>query len=46
MMLTLSPAAILSNSFVAQSGATRLTIAFTLSQYATPGPTVDATVNF
>jgi uncharacterized protein involved in outer membrane biogenesis len=42
--LTLSPAAILSNSFAAQSGSTRLTIAFSLSQYTTPNPAVDATV--
>ncbi len=44
MNLTLSPTAIQSSPFVAQSGATKLTIAFTLAQYATQNPNVDATI--
>jgi uncharacterized protein involved in outer membrane biogenesis len=42
--LTLSPAVILSNSFVAQSGSTKLTAAVSLSQYTTPSPLIDATL--
>ena len=44
MDVTLSPASIISNPFVAQSGSTRLTLAFSLSQYATPSPNIDATM--
>jgi uncharacterized protein involved in outer membrane biogenesis len=44
MDVTLSPSTVISNPFVAQSGSTRLTIAFSFSQYATPNPNIDATV--
>jgi len=40
--LALSPNSIASNSFSATSGSTTLAIAFTLSQYATANPSVDA----
>jgi uncharacterized protein involved in outer membrane biogenesis len=44
MDLTLSPSVIMSNPFVAQSGSTKLTVSFSLSQYSTPNPAIDATV--
>jgi AsmA protein len=44
MDLTLSPATIVSKPFVAQSGATKLNIGFSLAQYSTPNSTIDATV--
>jgi len=42
--LTLSPDSIVSNTMSATSGSTKLAIAFTLLQYATPNRSVDASV--
>jgi uncharacterized protein involved in outer membrane biogenesis len=43
--VTLSPTNIVSNPFVAQSGNTKLNIAFSLAQYTSSNPTVDASIN-
>ena len=42
--LTLSSDSIMSNTFTASSGATKLAIAFTLLQYANANRSIDATV--
>ena len=43
--LELSPQTIKSNSFTAKSGSTAVNVQFSLAQYTTQNPTVDATVN-
>jgi uncharacterized protein involved in outer membrane biogenesis len=45
MDVTLSPTNIVSNPFIAQSGNTKLNIAFSLAQYTTPNPTIDASIS-
>jgi AsmA protein len=43
--LALSPQAIQSNDFTATAGSTNVAMKFTLTQYATPSPSIDATVH-